>query len=322
MADISTITLPSNNTYNLKDAASVHTLVYGSNSYNPTSNSLDITTLLDSVISQAIVGSASFRGTVSAQSTISDSNYKKGWYWVVATAGTYVGKSCEIGDFIFAIADKGNAYSASDFSVVQANIDMSIFKALAFKDSATTLYTPSGSVSLTNTNKTATVSSTSGTATYTPAGSVTLSGSKSTVTPAASGDATYTPAGQVLIVGGKSTVTTTTGSPTYTPGGTVSLSGAASTVSKAASGTATYTPQGSVTAPTISLSVAGGVDTIHNPTAVKMVKGLNATAPGSTPPAAAITYYAVSGENLKLYQLSCTTADSITTTDVVVKTGD
>ena len=37
-------------------------------------------------------------------------------------AGTYVGETCEVGDMIFAIADKGASYSADDFSVVQNNI--------------------------------------------------------------------------------------------------------------------------------------------------------------------------------------------------------
>lgn len=51
--------------------------------------------------------------------------------------------------------------------------DMSALKALAFKDSASGTYTPAGSVSLSNTNKTAAVSpASSGTATYTPAGTV------------------------------------------------------------------------------------------------------------------------------------------------------
>ena len=53
--------------------------------------------------------------------------------------------------------------------------DMSALKALAFKDNASATYTPAGSVSFSNTNKTATVSAaSSGTTTYTPAGSVSL----------------------------------------------------------------------------------------------------------------------------------------------------
>lgn len=79
---------------------------------------------IDAKIAAASVGGATFQGTVSAQTTITNSNYKQGWYWVVATAGTYVGQVCEAGDMIFAIADKGSSYSASDFSVVQTNLDI------------------------------------------------------------------------------------------------------------------------------------------------------------------------------------------------------
>ena len=45
-------------------------------------------------------------------------------YWLVHTAGTYVGQTCEVGDMIFAIADKSSSYSASDFSVIQNNMDV------------------------------------------------------------------------------------------------------------------------------------------------------------------------------------------------------
>lgn len=78
---------------------------------------------VDSEIASSITGASKFQGTVSAQSTITNSSYKRGWYWVVATAGTYVGEVCEVGDMIFAINDKASSYSASDFSVVQNNIE-------------------------------------------------------------------------------------------------------------------------------------------------------------------------------------------------------
>ena len=82
------------------------------------------TAFVTTAVANAQVGAATFQGTVSSNSTISDSAYKKGWYWVVATAGTYVGETCEVGDMIFAINDKGSAYAASDFSVVQSNLDL------------------------------------------------------------------------------------------------------------------------------------------------------------------------------------------------------
>lgn len=72
-------------------------------------------------IQTAITGSASFQGT--APTSFAPTNYKAGYYWVVGTAGTYVGQVCEAGDMIFAIAD-GTSYSASNFDVVQTNLDI------------------------------------------------------------------------------------------------------------------------------------------------------------------------------------------------------
>lgn len=74
-------------------------------------------------IEAAQVGAALFQGTVTAGTDISDlTAYKKGWYWVVATAGTYAGQSCEAGDMIFCVSDYSSSYKVSDFSVVQNNI--------------------------------------------------------------------------------------------------------------------------------------------------------------------------------------------------------
>lgn len=90
-----------------------------------TSNTQIATTaFVTDAIATAITGSASFQGTVDDQATIQNSNYKQGWYWVVSTAGTYVGQVCEAGDMIYAISAKGSTYSASDFNVVQANLSI------------------------------------------------------------------------------------------------------------------------------------------------------------------------------------------------------
>lgn len=93
---------------------------------DPGTNTQQIATtaFVTAAVSAASAGVASFQGTVNAATTITGSDYKKGWYWAVAADGTYVGQTCEVGDFIFAIADKGSAYKASDFSVVQNNMDM------------------------------------------------------------------------------------------------------------------------------------------------------------------------------------------------------
>lgn len=76
-------------------------------------------------IQNAKVGAATFQDTVNAPADISSlTNYKKGYYWVVATAGEYVGETCEIGDMIFCVSDYNSQYKASDFSVVQSNLNV------------------------------------------------------------------------------------------------------------------------------------------------------------------------------------------------------
>ena len=134
--------------------------------------------------------------------------------------------------------------------------------------------------------------------------------------------ATYTPAGSVSQPTFTGSSTTSTGA--FTPEGSVTFTNTnqTTTVSQASSGTATYTPEGSVTAPTISVQAAGSTTTVKNPTKVTVAKTIEAAAPGATAPSNSITYYSVSGEVLSLYQLGYTTGDSITTSDVTVKTGD
>jgi hypothetical protein len=110
----------------------------------------------------------------------------------------------------------------------------------------------------------------------------------------------------------------------FTPSGSVSLtnSNVTATVSAAESGTATYTPAGNVTAGAITVKTAGATGTIHNPTKQTVAKTVVAAAPTETAPANEITYYSVANETLSLYKLGYTTGDSITTSDVTVKTGD
>lgn len=212
-------------------------------------------------------------------------------------------------------------------------------KALAFKDSASGDYTPEGSVSVTaatTEDKTALVSpAASGEATYTPAGSVTLSNSNVTAAVGteaidASHAKTYTPAGSVSLSNENVTALVSpaaSGDATYTPAGSVTLSNSNVT---AAVGTeqidqdhaATYTPAGSVGAPTISVASAGSTATVNSAIAQTVAKTVVAAAPGSTAPDNSITYYSVANEVLSLYQLGYTTGDSISTSEVTVKTGD
>lgn len=174
-------------------------------------------------------------------------------------------------------------------------------KALAFKDSASGSYKPEGTVS-----------------------KPTFTGSSSTVTITATANTSgnYQPAGTVSKPSFTGTSMTSTGA--FTPAGSVAFtnSNQTATVSKASSGTATYTPEGTVAAPTISVATAGSTTTIKNPTSVTVAKTVVAAAPGATAPSNNLTYYAVSGEVLSLYQLGYTTGDSITTSNVTVKNGD
>lgn len=206
--------------------------------YSASSHSAMSGVAVANAIASAMVGAAAFQGVVNANSTISGAAYKKGMYWVVGTAGTYVGVTCEVGDFIFAIADKGASYSANDFSVVQANIDMSVFGDLAYKDTASAAYTPAGTVSqptFTGTQGNISVS-----------GTLPNSVSLSTAVPPAPtpGVADVTPAGTVS-------------QPTFTgTEGNVSVSGTATgSVSTVYNGTASgasgnFTPEGTVSQPT------------------------------------------------------------------------
>ena len=85
------------------------------------SSDLPTVTAVKSYVATAVSGAASFQGT--APTTFAPTNYKAGYYWVIGTAGTYAGQTCEAGDMIFAIAD-GTSYSASNFDVVQTNLDI------------------------------------------------------------------------------------------------------------------------------------------------------------------------------------------------------
>lgn len=91
-----------------------------------TSTNLPTSKAVADAIAAAKVGAAMFQDTVDAAADISGlTNYKKGYYWVVATAGEYAGETCEVGDMIFCVSDYSSAYKASDFSVVQSNLNVS-----------------------------------------------------------------------------------------------------------------------------------------------------------------------------------------------------
>lgn len=115
-----------------------------------------------------------------------------------------------------------------------------------------------------------------------------------TITTAANNSGNYTPSG--TITGGTFTGSETTFTGSYTPGGTVSQ-------------------------PTISVATAGSTATIKNPTKATVAKTVETATPSSTVNNE-VTYYSVANENLTLYKIGYTTGDSITTSNITVKTGD
>ena len=115
-----TLTISSTNT--TYSAGSADLLTTGTDTSNRVWQAKILADYVNGQIATAITGSASFQGT--APTTFAPTSYKKGYYWIVGTAGTYVGQVCEAGDMIYAIKDYASAYSASDFTVVQANLDI------------------------------------------------------------------------------------------------------------------------------------------------------------------------------------------------------
>lgn len=131
--------------------------------------------------------------------------------------------------------------------------DITAFKALAYKDSASGSYTPAGTVS----QPTFSGSEMTATGTFTPTGSVAIS--------VGSGDANYTPAGTVsqpTFSGSEMTA-----SASYTPAGSVAVS--------VGSGTANYTPAGSVSKPDI--TVTPTTDNVYSITDVGTLPSLSMT---------------------------------------------
>lgn len=81
------------------------------------------TAFVTSAVGAASAGALIYKGTVNAESTITGASYKKGWYYVVSAAGTYVGKVCEVGDMLIAKQDKTST-PANDWDAVQSNIEV------------------------------------------------------------------------------------------------------------------------------------------------------------------------------------------------------
>lgn len=111
------------------------------NPVNPAMTASDLTTgtntssmlvspkvIADYVTSQMgdVAGALVYKGTVSAGTELLNTALKKGWYYIVDTAGSYAGATCEPGDMII-VNTAGTYTTASALSaavdIIQTNID-------------------------------------------------------------------------------------------------------------------------------------------------------------------------------------------------------
>ena len=78
-----------------------------------------------------VAGGVIYQGTVNAQSDLPDGSttakeYKKGWYYKVATAGTYFGVALQVGDALLANKDyTTGATAANDWDILQGSVAVS-----------------------------------------------------------------------------------------------------------------------------------------------------------------------------------------------------
>ena len=321
MAEISKITLPSGTTYDIKDATAREQIAALSN-YTAY---LGVTTteLSDGYTTNPImIGGSSVTASTGAIVTYESKELIwNGSAWQEFGDLSGLGHLAHEDSVTASYTPQGsiNATFVGDANIA-ADVSASIRPSGSMATGWTPNYTPGGTISGT----TFTGSSMTSTGTFTPEGSVSFTNQSVTrmVSESGSGSPTYTPKG--TISGTTFTGSSMTSTGTFTPEGSVSFTNnnQTATVAPAGSGEATYTPAGNITAGAISVKTAGSTSTIHNPTKVTVAKTVIAAAPNATAPANAITYYAVANETLSLYQLGYTTGDSITTSDVTVKTGD
>lgn len=321
MADISKITLPNGNTYNIKDAVARQTIeaFAGGNAV-----------VFKGVSSTALTDGGNENPTVGGEAQTEKTEGQLYFY------GTR--------EFVYGSDNKWHELGSIE------SLGTLAYKSKVKYDKTTSAsYTSTNStktVNLTGSSSTVTISASDNTnGNYQPKGSVSqptfsngsISGSGTTTPTGTVSQPSFTGTGVRLVTGNIAVPTSATFTGTEA---TINVSGTASgtvskptfsgtkatglTVSAATSGTATYTPEGTVAAPTISVATAGATNNTLKPvTAKSMVSALATAAPGATAPANAITYYAVSDETLSLYQIGATKADSVTLgSAVTVKTGD
>lgn len=226
MADISQITLLNGTTYNLKDTQARNDIA---------------------AIQAAIAGGVTFMGETTTELT--DGSTASSITINNATITAVKG-------YLVVYNSKEFVYDGSKWIEMG---DLSLIGDLGWKDSASTTYTPAGSVSQPTFNGTQ---------------------SNVTITAADNTSGNYQPKGTVSQP--TFTGSSTTSSGKFTPSGSVtvttnSTTNKTATVAPASSGTATYTPAGSVAAPTISVATAGSTTTVNSITAVGTLPTLTTT---------------------------------------------
>lgn len=162
MADISKITLPSGSVYNIKDEQARSDIA---------------------AIQSAIAGGVTFMGETTTALTDG----------ATASSITINGSTITaVKGYLVVSSSKEFVYDGTKWIEMG---DLSILGALAYQDTASVDYTPAGTVS----QPSFTGTSTTSTGTFTPSGSVSFTNSNQTATVSAadSGDATFTPAGSV-----------------------------------------------------------------------------------------------------------------------------
>ena len=82
-----------------------------------------------------------FKGTIGTGGTVTalPASHNAGWTYRVITAGTYAGKTCEIGDLIICITDSTTA-NDDHWTVAQTNLDGAVIGPASATDGAIALY--------------------------------------------------------------------------------------------------------------------------------------------------------------------------------------
>lgn len=295
MADISKITLPSGTTYDIKDATARAAVAGGMLAFiGKPSNLYSDNGTMEVLPANFSDGNTTVKYVkLSGAVNIRGTSYASGSIYKVQTGDTMI-----VGDSEYVATVSGTDPSTT----VKWNEfgSTSSLGALAFENDGSVTFAPSGSVDVYGNE---------------------VSANHVAVT----GDGVdYTPSGTVSQPSFSGTELTSTG--TFTATGSVTLSNSNVTapvsVDSSSGAVATYTPAGSVAAPTISVSSAGSTGTIKNPTSKTVVTDMDVADASATAATGELVYASVSNETLTLKKFVETRGDSITTSNVTVKTGD